>query len=144
MSHSEHENDRQNLLSALEKQFIRLFRQFKNDLNKKLGGDITRHEFMFMKLLYKQEPKKMSSLACELDVTASHATAVVEKLAQKNWLERQRSSEDRRIIELRLTDKGEEMVQYMEEVRTEYLISVFKNLSDDEINVMHQLLEKLQ
>ncbi len=138
------ESSRRALTSALERQFISLFRKFKKDINQLFGNDLTRHEFMFMKLLYCEQPKKISSLAIELDVTASHATAVVEKLVKKEWLERKRSSSDRRIIDVCLTAKGEEVYRHMEKVRCDYLENAYKKLSIEEIETMHALLKKLQ
>jgi DNA-binding MarR family transcriptional regulator len=135
---------RSNLTFALEKEFISLFRKFKKDMNQLLGSDLTLHEFMFMKMLYHEKPRKISSIAQELNVTASHATAVVEKLAKKDWLERKRSSEDRRIIDVCLTAKGEEVFRYMEMVRADYLEKAYQKLTNEEIETMYLLLKKLQ
>ena len=51
----------------------------------------------------------MSEIARKLSVSKSNITAVVDKLESKRYLKRLRSSTDRRVVHVTLTEGGEEL-----------------------------------
>ena len=61
---------------------------------------MSRNEFMILRLLSEQGPKKVTEFATILGVSASHITAVTDALVEKGWITRVRSKEDRRIIKM--------------------------------------------
>jgi len=48
----------------------------------------------------------MTGLARYLHTTTATATGVVDRLVRDGWLERERGDEDRRVVRLRLTERG--------------------------------------
>lgn len=62
--------------------------------------------FMFVAL---KGPNPMSEIARKLSVSKSNITAVVDKLESKGYLKRLRSSTDRRVVHVTLTEGGEEL-----------------------------------
>ncbi|TCP19747.1 MarR family transcriptional regulator [Scopulibacillus darangshiensis] len=136
--------DRKVLLTKLEKNLLLVIRKLRRELNDVFGETITRQEFTFLKMLYQKEPQMVSSLAKELEVTASYATAVTDKLLQKGYVNRQRSAKDRRIVELSITDEGTELMNDMIKKKDAYMIESFGKLSDDEIKMMTMLIKKLR
>ncbi|WP_160116686.1 MarR family winged helix-turn-helix transcriptional regulator [Pseudovibrio ascidiaceicola] len=58
-------------------------------------------------LLHLGEPVRMGKLADLLFCLPSNVTVLVDKFEKLNLLQRQRSAEDRRAIEVALTDKGQ-------------------------------------
>ncbi|MBM7584213.1 DNA-binding MarR family transcriptional regulator [Bacillus pakistanensis] len=86
---------------------------------------------------------KASDLSKLMEVSASHITAVTDALVEKDYITRQRSNSDRRIVELALTTKGEEMLDFYNQKKLEYFQETFKSFSEDEINQLIRLFEKI-
>ena len=49
-------------------------------------------------------------MANELNVSNSHITAVTEKLINKGFVTRSRSTSDRRVVYLEITEQGKDLV----------------------------------
>ena len=56
----------------------------------------------------------VSRVANELNVSNSHITAVTEKLINKGFVTRSRSTSDRRVVYLEITEQGKDLVAKME------------------------------
>lgn len=137
--------DKTDLIQSIEQKFRIMFRQVQRDLNDLFKGDnITSHEFIFLKRLSLEEPVKISDISREMNVTASYATAVTDRLLQRGYVNRNRSEVDRRIVELTSTDKGKELLKEMEIRRSDYLLKLYSHLSNEELKILDILMEKIQ
>lgn len=85
----------------------------------------------------------VSRVANELNVSNSHITAVTEKLINKGFVTRSRSTSDRRVVYLEITEQGKDLVAKMEDAKKQYLQERFSALSEDEMNVMISISKKL-
>ena len=61
-----------------------------------------------LKLLYRNEILSMSEIGCKLQIPKPHVTAQIDKLIVESLVERLDDPNDRRIINIRLTEKGKE------------------------------------
>lgn len=59
-------------------------------------------------MLSKYEMLSMSEIGCKLSMPKPHVTAQVDKLISEEMVERLFDSNDRRIVNIRMTDKGKE------------------------------------
>jgi DNA-binding MarR family transcriptional regulator len=138
-------DERRALTQKVEHSFRLIFRRVQRDLNELFkGNDITSHEFIFLKRLSLEEPIKISDLSKDMNVTASYATAVSERLLKHGYLNRNRSTVDRRIVELTSTPTGSELVERLERRKAAYLQILFSHLSLDDMEMLDHLLEKMQ
>ncbi len=132
------------LIQNIEQRFRTMFRQVQRGINELFkDNNITSHEFIFMKRLSEQEPVKISDLSKEMNVTASYATAVADRLLQRGYVERHRSEVDRRIVELNSTEEGKTLVKEMEVLKNRYMLNLHSHLSIEELKILDILLEKL-
>ena len=69
--------------------------------------DITNNDMHVIEAIGIGKGENMSAVAKKLNITLSSLTTAVNSLVRKAYVERQRSSEDRRVVEIRLTEKGE-------------------------------------
>jgi MarR family transcriptional regulator for hemolysin len=74
---------------------------------------LTRHGFTFsqcytMLNIYQNKVMTMNQLSSEMNLDISTMTRVVTRLKRDNYLHRERSAEDRRVVLIRLTPKGEQ------------------------------------
>ncbi|CAM4115184.1 MarR family transcriptional regulator [Bacillus manliponensis] len=136
-------NNREQLMEDLSINFFAMFRTLRNDLGKIFEDYIPLNEFLVLRVLGKNEKEMVSRVASELHVSNSHITAVSEKLIKKEFVTRSRSTTDRRVVYLEITEKGKELVAEMERQKKIYLKQKFSTLSDSEIEAMISISSKL-
>ena len=70
----------------------------------------------------------MSHLAEVLDVSLSNATGLVDRIAERGFIERTRPPEDRRIVRIRITPEGKRMLEEVDSVSDDLLRGVLAGL----------------
>ena len=70
-------------------------------------------------------------------------TRVIDQLETRGLLERQRSAEDRRVVQLSLTDKGRETVESLIPLVVERLNTALDGFTVEEVSELTRLLWKL-
>ena len=70
----------------------------------------------------------MSHLAEVLDVSLSNATGLVDRIAERGFIERTRPPEDRRIVRIRITAEGARMLEEVDSVSDDLLRGVLAGL----------------
>ena len=68
--------------------------------------DLTNNDMHVIEAIGLGEGNNMSSIAKKLNITVGSLTTAVNNLVNKNYVERSRSKEDRRVVYVRLTEKG--------------------------------------
>lgn len=63
----------------------------------------------------------MSRLATMIDVSLPSMTGIVDRMEENGLIERERTDEDRRVVMVRCTPRGEELAREMPRLRREYL-----------------------
>lgn len=129
------------LVGYLETLFRRLL------LNRKQADDpqieISREEIRAMMLLDSGERLTMSNLADSLGVPLSTATHTVDRLVSKGLLERNRSEEDRRVVEVEMSEYGRKLQETFREKRMLVARSWLEPLSGNERELFLQLMAKI-
>lgn len=89
------------------------------------------------------QPRTMSEVAAFLKITVGTLTVTVNKLVNKGYVERNRIEEDRRIVQIQLTQKGLDVYKAHQKFH-DHMITEMKNLLDEEEEkVIIKSLEKL-
>ncbi|MBE7102972.1 MarR family transcriptional regulator [Bacillus cereus] len=135
--------NREQLMEELSTNVFAMFRTLRNDIGKIFGGYIPWNEFIVLRILNRTNKEMVSRVANELNVSNSHITAVTEKLINKGFVTRSRSTSDRRVVYLEITEQGKDLVAKMEGEKKKYLQERFSALSEDEMNIMISISQKL-
>ncbi|NUC19152.1 MarR family transcriptional regulator [Bacillus mycoides] len=135
--------NREQLMEELSTNVFAMFRTLRNDIGKIFGGYIPWNEFIVLRILNRTNKEMVSRVANELNVSNSHITAVTEKLINKGFVTRSRSTSDRRVVYLEITEKGKDLVAKMEGEKKKYLQERFSALSEDEMDIMISISKKL-
>ena len=80
-------------------------------------------------------------LATALKVTPTNVTGIIDRLLEKDLITRIGDPDDRRVLVLRTTPKGDELVAELRQIRRERMTELFKNLSDKEAEIVAQGLK---
>lgn len=131
------------LTYRLEEQMRVILRTLRRELNQLFEGTATRSEFFILRSLSENGPQRPTLLAEQFELATSQVTALTDKLYKTGFVTRTRSTEDRRSIVLALTDEGEAAFRNLEVVRRKYLQERFGTLSEEELNVMIHVFDKI-
>ena len=85
----------------------------------------------------------MTEVARDLEITVGTLTTAITKLIKKGYVERKRIEEDRRVVLVNLTSKGEEVYKVHQVFHEEMICAMLSNFSDEEEQVLSKSLEKL-
>lgn len=72
---------------------------------------------------------------------APNATRLMDKLCDKNLIERERCEDDRRVVFVKITNQGLELLTTIDENKN---ISFLENLTEEEATVLSNLLDKIR
>jgi DNA-binding MarR family transcriptional regulator len=87
-----------------------------------------------MNMLERHGEVAMSRLAEMLDVSDSNATGLIDRIEERGFVERIRVPSDRRVVLVRITDRGREVMEEVETLREEMLERMLGRL--DEPNLL--------
>lgn len=85
----------------------------------------------------------MSAIAKKLNITAGSLTTSMNSLVNKKYVTRERSEEDRRVVFIRLTEKGGKAYRHHEEFHMKMTDAVMNELSEEEVPVLLKTLNGL-
>lgn len=89
------------------------------------------------------EGKNMSAIAKKLNITVGSLTTSMNSLVNKKYVVRIRSEEDRRVVYIRLTEKGERAYHHHEDFHTQMTQAVVDKLTEEEMPVLVKTLNGL-
>ena len=104
----------------------------KMQTNELFKGKITLPQFFVLSHLDKHGESKMNELAKVMDVTTAAATGIVDRLVRYGYIMRAYNPKDRRVINIRLTQKGSDLVKRIGRQRRDVTREVFGKISKEE------------
>lgn len=87
--------------------------------------------------------RTMTDVACTLGVTVGTLTTSINRLVKKGYVERKRSQQDRRYVEIELTDKGKLAYKQHESFHNQMVTAMTKELSEDDNEVLIEFMKRL-
>ncbi|HOU36091.1 MAG TPA: MarR family transcriptional regulator [Candidatus Omnitrophota bacterium] len=120
---------------------------WKREINELTRGTLTPPQIFTLIYLNKMTELRMTDVACYLSVTTAAATGIVDRLVKADYVSRMYDPADRRIIRVRLTDKGMELVKKLLVHKVARIKEVFSKLSakdrEDYLRVLTRLKDIL-
>lgn len=106
--------------------------------------DITNNDMHIIEAIDLGDGNNMSTIAKKLNVTVGTLTSSMNSLVKKNYVERYRSEEDRRVVYVRLTEKGAAAYHCHADYHHQMTLAVMEKMTEDEIPVLMKMLEGLR
>ena len=106
--------------------------------------DISGNDMHILEAIGIQDPRNMSSVAKTLSVTVGTLTIAINNLVKKGYVNRARSEEDRRVVLLSLSEKGEKAFYHHNKFHDDMIKAVTEDLDGDEIEALTRALNKLR
>lgn len=105
--------------------------------------DITNNDMHIIETIGLGEGSPMSAIAKKMNVTAGTLTTSMNSLVNKKYAVRERSEEDRRVVYIKLTEKGKKAYEHHAQFHHQMTEAVIKKLNEEEIPVLLKTLEGL-
>ena len=134
--------------SEYQKSIINLIYTF-NWVNEKLNRrfepfDITQQQFNILRILRGAgQPLSTLQIRQRMLDRMSDTSRIVDRLVKKGMVKKTTCREDRRLVDVLLTDKGKKLLQSMDAMDEE-MDSIFKYLSNEEATLLNVLLDKIR
>ena len=105
--------------------------------------DITVNDMHVIEAIGVEEKRPSSVVAKSLDITMGTLTKAIDGLTDKGYVNRERSTKDKRVVLLSLTEKGKKAFDHHAEFHRNMIKSVIAQLSMEEREVLGKTLEDL-
>lgn len=105
--------------------------------------DITNNDMHIMEAIGISDPRNVSQIAKQLDVTVGTLTVNMNSLEKKGYILRERSTEDKRVVLVTLTEKGRKAFFHHRDFHKNMIRSAVKGLNEEEMNALISCLTKL-
>ncbi|MDD6211675.1 MAG: MarR family transcriptional regulator [Clostridiales bacterium] len=127
---------------------VKLFNDILNiEKNALINGefvDISTNDMHIIEAVGLDEPMNMSAIAKKLSITIGSLTTAMNGLVKKGYVVRERSEEDRRVVFIRLTEKGVRAYHHHAKFHYEMIDYIVKNLNDEEKGVLIKSLIRMK
>lgn len=108
-----------------------------------LPPNITPNQFFILLHITKINNCKAADIAQCMGISPAAASNMIERLYRNNWIERVRSEGDRRVVWLRLSEKGEKLLTEIQEKKIEIFLKGLKNISDEELDFLIDIIDRI-
>ncbi|MCX7921684.1 MAG: MarR family transcriptional regulator [Clostridia bacterium] len=106
--------------------------------------EITRPHFDIMFMLNRLGAMPISEAGKKLFISKPHMTILLDKLISEGLVERLPDKEDRRVINIQLTEEGKEYIKDIKERKKTSIKTKLSNLEDDDLGVLSVSLENIK
>ena len=132
---------------ALNEVLVRIFRNIntveEQALRTEEYKDVTINDIHVIEAIGMEEQKNMTTVAKSLHVTTGTLTISINSLVKKNYVERVRSEEDRRVVLVSLTEKGKKAFLHHRQFHDKLVNEIVEQLSDEEKHVLEKALNRI-
>lgn len=105
--------------------------------------DITSNDMHIIDAIGIGNPRNMSSVAKSMSVTVGTLTIAINSLVKKNYVDRVRSEEDRRVVLLSLSEKGKLAYHHHKKFHNDMIKATVKGLSKEETAMLVKAITNL-
>ena len=106
--------------------------------------DIKLLHFEIMRLLKEKGTLHPAEIGMQLQIAKAQMTHLIDKLVEKGFVVREMCADDRRTINVTLTEKGSRVLEEQDELVTRAIWDNMSSLSDTELEVLSSSLRTLR
>jgi DNA-binding MarR family transcriptional regulator len=107
-------------------------------------GKITLPQVLIMEFLDKEQEVKMKDIASFMGVSTAAITGIVGRLVKYGYAVRVFDPDDRRIIRIKLTPKGAELINRINTQRQQMIMRIFGRISEEDRQDYLRILQQIR
>ena len=128
------------LISSVFYDIIKLEENFlKNNKYK----DVSSKEVRTIEAIGINRPKSMGSIAKNLDITLGTLTVAITNLEKKGYVRREKSLNDKRVVNVMLTEKGKKLFRLHKKFKQNIMKSIVIDLTNQEKEIFNGALNRV-
>lgn len=133
----------------LDEMMIEIMRKITSQLTDEFYKmKVTMPQVMIMGFLAQKGESNMTDLANSLKVTTAAMTGIVDRLKGEGYIKRLNDPKDRRIVRVKLTQKGHDLIEKIKKHRAEMIIEMFSKVSqadrEEYLRILTSIMERLK
>lgn len=132
------------LNSLLVETFNEILKVEERSLRLATQETVTVTEMHILDAVETDEPRAISALAAASMVTVSTMTIAINRLEKKGLVERDRGAADRRVVRVRLTDRGRALAHAHQRFHRRMARAVAQRLSEEELDTLTSAMGNLR
>lgn len=135
-------NDNKVIISKIIDNLRRVF-QILNEQSKKIEREtgLTGPQLWSIKTINENSPVKVSELAGRLYLHPATVIGIIDRLEKQDLVRRRRSKDDRRVVWIELTDKGNALVKSAPEVAQGLLVEGLEGIPENLLTEMDRSMK---
>lgn len=106
-------------------------------------GDISYNDFHIIEAIGLKQSKTMTEIAARMKVTLGTLTKAMDGLTEKGYATRERSSKDKRVMEVSLTEKGKKAFRHHENFHRDMINNVKEHIQEQDMPILTNALSGL-
>ncbi|KAF5088727.1 MarR family transcriptional regulator [Acetobacterium wieringae] len=103
----------------------------------------SKNEVFVLMLLYRRSDVNMTQIADYLSVPLNTATGIVARMEKREVVLRERSSEDKRVVTIKLTEVGRVSIQNILTEMIRFGQLIMDSFTSEEVNLVFKLVDKV-
>ncbi|KXG11445.1 Transcriptional repressor MprA [Anoxybacillus sp. P3H1B] len=109
----------------------------------KIDLSLSKTEIFCLLWMSRNDEVIMSQIADFLNIPMSTATGIVNRLVKNGYMERYRIETDRRVVVIRLTEKGKDLAEEIKRKTSHYFAIVISALDEEEKTFLLRIFQKI-
>ncbi|OGL40835.1 MAG: hypothetical protein A3C43_08790 [Candidatus Schekmanbacteria bacterium RIFCSPHIGHO2_02_FULL_38_11] len=105
--------------------------------------NITEPQYFALNYLARNNNCTMGEMKEHLDVSLSTLTGIIDRMVRDGFVERQRGIDDRRLVRVKLTPKGDEIIEELNRKRQDRIVAVLEILNREDQELLIGTIERL-
>jgi len=114
-----------------------------NEIGEAIPNHLTIDQYQIMCVLHQRGQCTSTDLAAVFKVVKSSITAIINRLVDHGYVERTPAEEDRRVIELSLTEEGQKVYEQVDKQVQDIVSSYLIHFNEAEVETFIGTYEKL-
>ncbi|PSR23014.1 MAG: MarR family transcriptional regulator [Sulfobacillus acidophilus] len=131
------------LATEIFDQIFVVVRDFERRFREQGSGTLSTTQFQALSILEESEPVTAMTMAQKLRIAPPTATRALDSLGRRQLVLKERDPQDRRIVWLRLTDRGEHALLKEREHQLAWMVNLLDALTRDEQEQFLDLMRKI-
>ena len=134
----------ESLNTLLVETFNAILKVEEQSLRRATKESVTVTELHLLDAVAQDDQATISSLAAVTRVTVSTMTIAINRLEAKRYVERVRETVDRRVVRVRLTERGRALAYAHQRFHRRMARAVVDGMPEEELNVLTRAMENLR
>lgn len=109
----------------------------------KIDLEMSKQEIIFIFVVKKNNEITMSKISDIMNLSMSTLTGIADRLVKKKYICRERSETDRRIVLIKLTEKGNDFVESFNKRILDYISIAMNAITDEEKVFLINIITKI-